>query len=654
MILIEQERKIMSLALVNGLASSSVDQYLTEIDVQSKDLEEQQGDLSFGPFGVFNLTTGTAEIPSPDIDDPDFVIASSLGMLNDASLANAPMSELSTAEEMLGDLNSALQWTDIFNLDPAPMGMNVTPPIWGYETLPTAWSSPVGPEVSPGKSQYDLLSHDLASLQCASHESLMLSDATFLLRHFQEHVMTHVAWLPMSQKSPWIILNIPSAMITLDQLTYMKRHRRQVTKHASLANLYAILACASYHLAMNPEFASDKTNQHWEQLTGIAYADAKHHMSMSLEHEFQGPNKAKYKEQLMANLSLATFAIISENQRDTRCHLVNMEYLIRLRGLVKPQLSRRARLLHYMYTWIRILTESTLVIHNEIHHTAPCKSLWSRRLDMEEMSRLAQRNAAIPPFDQTRRLDDFLRITPAESDRDLNMNDPKDFNTNLGDIHLTDPRNDPEEQHSVFNGVSEAWLSLLSQTTRLANVMDQLSTGTSTMPPERQLALHRRSAYLENMVCSLTSKKLPAHGEPKTHMLRALNSALVIYFYRRVRRVDPCILQGHVSQIVRELHKWDEALARNDMIGPGTAWPAFMAGCEATDVEEREMLVQWLDNAGSQSGFAAYATARSIMEEVWEKRDACYENSDLLRGNPGQMFSWTDLSRQNLHWLVLC
>ena len=299
----------MSLALVNGLASSSVDQYLTEIDVQSKDLEEQQGDLSFGPFGVFNLTTGTAEIPSPDIDDPDFVIASSLGMLNDASLANAPMSELSTAEEMLGDLNSALQWTDIFNLDPAPMGMNVTPPIWGYETLPTAWSSPVGPEVSPGKSQYDLLSHDLASLQCASHESLMLSDATFLLRHFQEHVMTHVAWLPMSQKSPWIILNIPSAMITLDQLTYMKRHRRQVTKHASLANLYAILACASYHLAMNPEFASDKTNQHWEQLTGIAYADAKHHMSMSLEHEFQGPNKAKYKEQLMANLSLATFAV---------------------------------------------------------------------------------------------------------------------------------------------------------------------------------------------------------------------------------------------------------------------------------------------------------------------------------------------------------
>ncbi|CAG8927586.1 unnamed protein product [Penicillium salamii] len=654
----EQEREVMTLALVDGMASSSVDQFLTEIDIQSKDLEEQRGDLSFGPFGVFNLIKSSADSPPLEMDGSDFAMTSNLEMIDEASLMpNAPMSELSTAGEMLGDLNSALQWTDIFNLDPVPMGINLTSPIWGYETHPTAWSSPVEAEVSPSKAQYDILSQDLASAQYTSHESLMLSDATFLLRHFQEHVMTRVAWLPMTQKSPWTILNIPFAMITLDQLTYMKRQKRQVTKHASLANLYAMLACASYHLAMNPGFTSDKPSQHWDQLTTIAYADAKHHMSMSLEHEFQGPSKAKYKEQLMANLSLVTFAIISENQRDTRCHLINMEYLIRLRGLVKPQLSRRARLLHYMYTWIRILTESTLVIHNEILHTAPCKSLWSRRLDMEEMSRLAQRNAAIPPFDQNRRLDDFLRVTPAESERDLKMNDPKDLNTNLGDIHLTDPRVDPEEQHSIVNGVSEAWLGLLSQTTRLANVMDQLNNGSSTMTAERQLALHRRSLYLENMICSLTSRKLPtSDGQPKTHMLRALNFALTIYFYRRVRRVSPCILQGHVSQIIDELHKWDEALVETDMIGPGTAWPAFMAGCEAMGVDERQILVGWLDNAGAQSGLATYSTARSIMEEVWEKRDTCIENLDSPQSClGGQMsFSWTDLSRQNLHWLVLC
>jgi hypothetical protein len=39
------------------------------------------------------------------------------------------------------------------------------------------------------------------------------------------------------------------------------------------------------------------------------------------------------------------------------------------------------------------------------------KALCSRRLDMEEMSRLDQRCAAISPFDRTRGLDDFLRVT---------------------------------------------------------------------------------------------------------------------------------------------------------------------------------------------------------------------------------------------------
>jgi arginine metabolism regulation protein II len=276
---------------------------------------------------------------------------------------------------------------------------------------------------------------------------------------------------------------------------------------------------------------------------------------------------------------------------------------------------------------------------------------------MEEMSRLAQRNAAIPPFDHNRKLDDFLRVSPTESDRDHSIDDRKDFNTNLGDIHLTDSRSDPDELHSTVNGVSETWLGLLSQTTRLANVMDQINNGSCTMTADRQLALHRRSLYLENMICSLTSRKFPhSEGEPKTHMLLALNSALVVYFYRRVRRVNSCILQGYVTQIISELHQWDECLARCDMIGPGTAWPAFMAGCEAMDEDQRRSLTEWLDKASAQSGLASYSTARAVMEEVWKRKDGCSETTIVSQSHLSDpmSLSWTDLSRQNLHWLILC
>lgn len=335
--------------------------------------------------------------------------------------------------------------------------------------------------------------------------------------------------------------------------------------------------------------------------------------------------------------------------------MVNMEYLIRLRGLVKPRISRRARLLHYMYTWIRILTESTLVLHHEIAHTAPSKSLWSRRLDMKELTRLNQRRASVPTYEQNRGLDDFLRVSETESDNDLNIDDPKDIEAGLGDIHLVDSRNHPEELHTMVNGVSETWLGLLSQTTRLANVLDQIHSGSCIVSPKRHLALQRRSVCLENMICTFTQRELPPPGgDPKAHMLRALNYALVIFFYRRVRGVNPCILQGYVKNIIHELGSWDVGLEKQALLGPGTAWPAFVAGCEAIASEDRHNILFWLRKANSQSGFSSYSSAAGIMEEVWKIRDSYCGTGNSPGSQPSlAAFSWTDYCKQNLQWLLL-
>lgn len=335
--------------------------------------------------------------------------------------------------------------------------------------------------------------------------------------------------------------------------------------------------------------------------------------------------------------------------------MINMEYLIRLRGLVKPRISRRARLLHYMYTWLRILNESTLVLHNEISHTAPSKALWSRRLDMEELTRLNQRHAAVPTSDQHRVLDDFLRISTTESDKDLNIDDRKDVQAGLGDIHLVDSRNHPEELHTVVNGISETWLGLLSQTTRLANVLDQINTESNIISAERHLALQRRSFCLENMICIFTQRNLPpCGGGPKAHMLRALNCALVIFFYRRVRGVNPCILQGYVKNIIQELAGWDAELEKQSLVGPGTAWPAFMAGCEAISNDDRQSILFWLNKANSQSGFSSYSSAAAIMKEVWKTRDS-YGGTGTSPGVESSpvTFSWTDHSKQHVQWLLL-
>ena len=44
-----------------------------------------------------------------------------------------------------------------------------------------------------------------------------------------------------------------------------------------------------------------------------------------------------------------------------------MERLISWRGLTKPSISRRARLLHNIYAWMRIVSESLNVYLDENH-----------------------------------------------------------------------------------------------------------------------------------------------------------------------------------------------------------------------------------------------------------------------------------------------
>lgn len=642
-----------------------------EIDNTSRDLDDQtDGEIAIGPFGVLNLTRDTAVPDQNKGENAHEIAGMKLGNTESVSdLTDAPFPELSTAEEVLGNLDTYLQWADIFNLDPPPVGWTLTPPISGFEeygTIVTPPSSADLPFLDPQLEgiHAELTPHDLEGLD-------ILGEGPLLLRHFNEHVVTRIIWLPMTQKSPWTILNIPHAMLTLDQITYMGQ---ATVKHASLGNLYGILACAAFHLSANPNLIPDRPDQYWTRLSAAAYEEGKSHVNKSLELEHEGPQKAKYKEQLMAMISVTTFTvsvilthpdfvtstdiplkILSNHQRECRCHMVNMEYLIRLRGLVKPRISRRARLLHYMYTWIRILTESTLVLHHEISHTAPSKALWSRRLDMEELTRLNQRRASVPTYEQNRGLDDFLRVSETESDNDLNIDDPKDIQAGLGDIHLVDSRNHPEELHTMVNGVSETWLGLLSQTTRLANVLDQINCGSCIVSPKRHLALQRRSLCLENMICTFTQRELPpSGGDPKAHMLRALNYALVIFFYRRVRGVNPCILQGYVKNIIHELGSWDVELEKQALLGPGTAWPAFVAGCEAISSEDRHGILFWLRKANSQSGFSSYSSAAAIMEEVWKIRDNYCGTGNSPGSQPSPAaFSWTDYSKQNLQWLLL-
>lgn len=343
-----------------------------------------------------------------------------------------------------------------------------------------------------------------------------------------------------------------------------------------------------------------------------------------------------------------------------------------MKGLAKRQISRRCRILHHVYTWIRVVGESTYALLDYTHYGSI--------IDNMSAAYRAGRLHAGPEIDErppvrsvhNTRLDDFLRLEPHQSDSDLDIDEIKGRESGLHDIHLNDSRRDHGTMYNEIYGISETWLSLVSQTTRLGNILEASKYGRNVDGCFREF-LDKRASRLEHIVCSFALEgpgdKDNESGTPvgksrsaAYHMLQAMNSALVILFYRRVRIVNPLILQGHVSSVVQSLGEFDEALSTEGLAGPGSAWPAFIAGCEALSRRDRTLLMAWLDKGFDKCGLETFNVAMGVMKEVWKRQNERTQAFDpaSTSSNPSRIsksstsqHSWIDVCREQDLWVPL-
>ncbi|KAG8664608.1 uncharacterized protein FPOAC1_013388 [Fusarium poae] len=165
--------------------------------------------------------------------------------------------------------------------------------------------------------------------------------------------------------------------------------------------------------------------------------------------------------------------------------------------------------------------------------------------------------------------------------------------------------------------------------------MDRLSARQKP-DAEALMALQPRASNLENAVCLFRSRHSEGSpsmsaspnsapgGTPHMHMVRALASALV-FFYRRIRKVNPLVLQDSVNDVVDSLHAFDEALERNNLLGPGTAWPAFIAGAEARGRQRS------LSRSGWTRDFRGVDLRVINLRRSFEKVDVAKLRSKLMR-----------------------
>lgn len=226
------------------------------------------------------------------------------------------------------------------------------------------------------------------------------------------------------------------------------------------------------------------------------------------------------------------------------------------------------------------------------------------------------------------------------------MSRPKDFELGQNDLHLEVPgQYDPTMYPDIY-GIPENFLLLLSHVTRLANEKDILqysaSKGNLTYPH-----LASRAKTLERCVLrwqpdvldyrfvndeTTNMSLLEANKRVIKHYLLALQQALIIYFYRRIRDLDPIMLKGNVLSTVTHLEACQREDSQNCTLTVTSVWPAFIGACEVLDQDTQSRYVRWLDDCFERSHVATFKRARTIADEVWAKRkESMNQDADWLQ-----------------------
>lgn len=210
------------------------------------------------------------------------------------------------------------------------------------------------------------------------------------------------------------------------------------------------------------------------------------------------------------------------------------------------------------------------------------------------------------------------------------MSDIKPAAVAYDDIHLEVLGQWDESLFQQLYGVPECLLGLLSQTIRLANEQELMHRDT---PIDRITVqtLAQRTRFLEHNILSwkpsIAGKShfatLRPHssttGSPTCfdrHIQVAFHQAIILFFCRRVQNTNALMLQGVVRKVLEELRN-----ASGPYDAAALLWPAFLAACEAIDMELRDGFRKWLRDMGNETHIPVFEAVVNVATKVWNLRE---------------------------------
>ncbi|XWW97839.1 hypothetical protein V2A60_005826 [Cordyceps javanica] len=456
--------------------------------------------------------------------------------------------------------------------------------------------------------------------------SVIPAHAAVLLQYLKSEVLETASSSSSRDLSPWKLLLLPCALETIAEISLWN-----TASFARRSTLSTLLAKSAFHLS--------KAAPHGESAASFWLSIGKDHqnaaqelLKSALRNEVEG--ELKYTEMLMAILSVGVVSVYYDDTEAVSTLLLDAERLIRSRGLPAAKTFQH-RILHHMYTHLRVILESTNVAAQLICHDG--------RQEPNPEVRLLQGNT-------TR---NFSIDTQNLGDLDLTRQKSEDVGYN--DIHLDVSGKWHATLYPEIFGVPESLMTLLSQTISLANEKPRLEAK-GLADPAVSAALSEHIGTLEQQIwswslqgssiacgprlpLSLQNEDSAAHDRPETEsMILAMHQALIIYFYRRVYHVSAMIVQPHVRKSLELIQPCLDMARFDSDFSVSIAWLIFIAVCEAATAELKELGLKCLEAVDDHGMFVKCGKPSTIAKAVWEQRE---ETNNFTLGWPELMAGGT-------------
>lgn len=658
----EMERACMSLELAESLGTASAGRVVTDLDAQSVHDAEFH---CIGPFGVFRTfdkgnpppqTVHSISSSSPEEIDPQplpvdlqyqqqqqHIDRSSFSLPDDDDAIQPPLEPLPLDTPLdLGqlpgpgaDLASEIEdWMQLgacvgngssmfMSLDTFGMNSILSPrsgtPV--AQESPSRRASPPRLERMPAT---DVITEIPRNMTVAFGS--LPTHTPFLLRHLKEQVLEGSP-ATINRLSPWKVLFLPRALEIFAEMSLW--NSSSFTRRSILSSL---LSKSAYHLHKSSDSGTKSTR--WLEVAAAHQQEAQEHLKSALATEFLGENQAEYTEMLMAMMGVGFAKLQFNDPRAVKKLLLDIERLIRLRGI--PLIKRHSlRVLHHMYTNLRIIAESTSL-------RPLIQAAQNGNSSGSEMS--ADYISALVP--QGFRLDE-------SNLGDLDYTRAKTIDVGYNDIHLEVSGYWQPTLYPEMYGVPESLMTLLSQTISLANEKPNLAVA-ALNNPAISIALSQHTRSLEQQLWSWTpspSELPPGPGRPPSlvgvntppldksdarSMILGIHQAVIIFFYRRVYNMSAMIIQEQVRktldylQPIMDIGGYDQDFAI--IIG----WSCFIAACEAISPDLQQRGLECLQTMDASGVFVETSKPSEIAKSVWEQRSC---SGDMT-------FSWPDLQLQ--------